>query len=83
MQNYSTTFLIGKGPEAVKQSVNDTFKAFPEFQLTIEDAIEKTGTLIYKWRAEVKHEGCILNIPSYLAEKCFFPEPSMGNSRKI
>lgn len=57
-----TTFLSGCGPSAMKQSIEDTFKAFPIFKLSLEEIIQQNNQVTFKWFADVKHEGTILNI---------------------
>jgi DNA-binding CsgD family transcriptional regulator len=57
-----TTFLVGKGPEAMKESVSDTFKAFPEFEMAIEAIVLQGNRVTYKWTAWGEHKGQILNI---------------------
>lgn len=57
-----TTFLIGKGPEAMRQSIEETFKAFPVFELTVQAIIQQGSKVTYKWRAFAEHRGSILNI---------------------
>lgn len=59
-----TTFLNGTGPEVLKKSVQDTFAAFPSFEIKIEDVIQQENKLMYKWQAKAKHEGTILGIPA-------------------
>jgi DNA-binding CsgD family transcriptional regulator/predicted ester cyclase len=57
-----TTFLNGKGPEAMKESVRDTFKAFPVFEMVIEEIVQQGERVTYKWSASGEHKGKILNI---------------------
>lgn len=57
-----TTFLVGKGPETMKQSVLDTFKAFPEFKMKVLDIVQQGNKVTYKWIAEGMHKGKILDI---------------------
>jgi DNA-binding CsgD family transcriptional regulator/predicted ester cyclase len=57
-----TTFLSGKGPLALKESVRQTFLAFPVFELKIEEIIQQDNRVTYKWNALCEHKGPILNI---------------------
>lgn len=57
-----TTFLIGKGPKAMRDSVEETFKAFPIFSIRVEEIIQQGSKVTYKWFAEAEHQGIILNI---------------------
>lgn len=57
-----TTFLIGKGPNAMRESVVETFKAFPIFSVRVEGVIQQGTKVTYKWIAEAEHHGIILNI---------------------
>ncbi len=57
-----TTFLAGKGPEAIKESIQDTFKAFPIFELTIDEITQQENKLTFTWSAIATHQGTILNI---------------------
>lgn len=57
-----TTFLSGTGPDAIKQSISDTFKAFPNFQLKLNDIVEQNNKLTFIWSAIADHKGDILNI---------------------
>lgn len=43
-----TTFVVGKGPAAMKESVVDTFKAFPVFEMNIEAIIQQGSKVTYK-----------------------------------
>lgn len=58
-----TTFISGKGPDCLKKSAEDTFLAFPNLEMQIEEAIQQGNKLIYKWEAYARHEGTILGIP--------------------
>lgn len=58
-----TTFMGGKGPQALKQHARETFNAFSAFQLTIEDVMQRKHQLIYKWHIDTIHSGTVLNIP--------------------
>ena len=57
-----TTFVTGQGVQAARDSVIELFKAFPEFELTIEEIIEQGKSITYKWSAVAEHKGTILNI---------------------
>jgi DNA-binding CsgD family transcriptional regulator/predicted ester cyclase len=57
-----TTFLVGKGPSAMRESVIETFKAFPVFSVRVEEVIQQGSKVTYKWLAEAEHRGVILNI---------------------
>ena len=58
-----TTFLVGKGPEALKESVKNTFHAFPDLALHLEEIVQQGNRVTYKWSACADHKGAILNIP--------------------
>lgn len=66
-----TTFLAGTGPNTLKQSVQDTFAAFPSFEIKVEDIIQQDNKLMYKWQAKATHEGSILGIPGTGKETIF------------
>lgn len=57
-----TTFLVGKGPVAFKESVKDTFSAFPDLTLALEEIVQQGNRVTYKWSACAEHKGAILNI---------------------
>ncbi len=57
-----TTFLTGKGPKAMRESVVETFKAFPIFSVRVEEVIQQGSKVTYKWLAVAEHQGSILNI---------------------
>jgi DNA-binding CsgD family transcriptional regulator/predicted ester cyclase len=57
-----TTFLVGRGPEAMQQSIVETFNAFPVFELTVQAIIQQGPKVTYKWTAQAEHRGAILNI---------------------
>ncbi len=57
-----TTFLTGKGPNALKESIQETFYAFPVFDLTLEELVQQNNQITYKWSARAEHNGTILNI---------------------
>lgn len=57
-----TTFLTGKGPAAMRESIVETFKAFPVFSVKIEEIIQQGSKVTYKWLVEAEHHGSILNI---------------------
>lgn len=59
-----TTFLNGQGPDTLKKSVQDTFAAFPSFEIRVNDVIQQEHKLMYKWEAKAKHEGSILGLPA-------------------
>ncbi len=66
-----TTFINGTGPEILKKSVQDTFSAFPTFEIKIDDIIQQEHKLMYKWQAKAKHEGTILGVPGTGQETVF------------
>lgn len=66
-----TTFLTGRGPETLKKSVQDTFDAFPSFEIKVEDVIHQDNKLMYKWQAKARHEGNILGLPGTGQETLF------------
>ncbi len=66
-----TTFLVGKGLEAFKESVKDTFNAFPDLALTLEEIVQQENRVTYKWSASAEHKGTILNIKP-TGKKLFF-----------
>lgn len=57
-----TTFLVGKGPETMRKSAQDTFKAFPIFEMKILDIVQQKNKVTYKWMAWGVHKGKILDI---------------------
>lgn len=57
-----TTFLVGHGPDAMRQSIVETFNAFPVFELTVQAIIQQGSKVTYKWTAQAEHRGTILNI---------------------
>lgn len=57
-----TTFLTGKGPAAMRESIIDTFSAFPVFEMNVEAIVQQGPLVTYKWSAFAEHRGCILNI---------------------
>jgi len=61
--NIQTTFSSGEGPEVLRKSVLDIFRAFPSFQLTIKEICQIDNELFYKWEAKASHEGSIMGIP--------------------
>jgi DNA-binding CsgD family transcriptional regulator/predicted ester cyclase len=58
-----TTFVTGKGLEAARKSIEELFRAFPTFELKIEEIIQQGKSITYKWSAVAEHRGTILNIP--------------------
>lgn len=66
-----TTFINGTGPSILKKSVQDTFSAFPSFEIKIDDVIQQEHKLMYKWQAKAKHEGTILGVPGTGQEMVF------------
>jgi DNA-binding CsgD family transcriptional regulator/predicted ester cyclase len=58
-----TTFIKGIGPSILRKSVEETFIAFPNFKLTLEEIIQQNEGVTYKWSAVGEHRGNILNIP--------------------
>jgi DNA-binding CsgD family transcriptional regulator/predicted ester cyclase len=57
-----TTFIVGRGPKTMRESVEETFKAFPIFSVKVEEIIQQESKVTYKWLAEAEHKGVILNI---------------------
>jgi DNA-binding CsgD family transcriptional regulator len=57
-----TTFLSGVGPAIVKKNVSDTFKAFSNFEIKINEFVQQNNKLVYQWQAKGRHEGTILGI---------------------
>lgn len=66
-----TSFFSGIGPEILRQSVIDTFQAFPIFQMRIEAIFQAGCQFIYQWQAHAMHEGSIIGIPKTGLEMYF------------
>ena len=72
-----TTFVIGKGPSALKQNVKTIFSAFSALELTIKEAIQYENQFIYKWTGTALHTGPVLNIKP-TGKKIIFTEIISG-----
>ena len=57
-----TTFLVGQGPKALKDYVQQIFKAFSAFEFRIQEILALNQQLIYKWNGNAIHSGPVLNI---------------------
>lgn len=57
-----TTFLVGQGPQALKDYVKQIFGAFSSFEFNIQETLELDSQFIYKWRGKAIHSGPVLNI---------------------
>ncbi len=57
-----TTFLVGQGPEVLKNYVKQIFNAFSSFEFNIQETLELDSQLIYKWRGKAIHSGPVLNV---------------------
>lgn len=50
-----TTFYTGEGISDVRKSFEILFKAFPVFDLQVDDSTEYCGRITYKWHADAIH----------------------------
>lgn len=66
-----TSFTSGTGPDALKKSVQDTFQAFPTFEIHIEALFQIGDLYVYQWHANALHEGSIIGIPKTGLEMFF------------
>lgn len=57
-----TTFLVGQGPQALKDYVKQIFSAFSSFEFNIQETLALDSQLIYKWRGQAIHSGTVFNI---------------------
>ena len=57
-----TTFLVGQGPQALKDYVTQIFNAFSAFEFRIQEILTLDNQLIYKWNGNAIHSGPVLNV---------------------
>ncbi len=57
-----TTFLVGQGPQALKDYVTKIFNAFSDFEFRIQEILKLDNQLIYKWNGSAIHSGPVLNV---------------------
>ena len=51
-----------RGPEALKQTVTMYRSAFPDVQMTVDDAVREDDTVVLRWHAEGTHRGELVGL---------------------
>jgi steroid delta-isomerase-like uncharacterized protein len=61
-EDVGQAFLL-RGPEGVRLMLENYWRAFPDLEFTMMDAVVQDSRLAIVWMAEGTHEGTIMNIP--------------------
>lgn len=57
-----TSFIMGKGPEILKQSLQNTFEIFSNLHVIINDATQEGNKYTYQWQAMGLHAGAFKGV---------------------
>ena len=61
-EDVGQAFLL-RGHEGVRAMLDTYWRAFPDLEFTVTDAVVQDGRLALIWMAEGTHRGTIMNIP--------------------
>jgi steroid delta-isomerase-like uncharacterized protein len=61
-EDVGQAFLL-RGHEGIRAMLENYWKAFPDLEFTLTDAVVQAGRLAIVWMAEGTHQGMIMNIP--------------------